>query len=476
MIGLTISALLPLLVGGAWLKCFWKDAHWTAVVGYGYLLGIFFTTLAIRLLAWAGWDLSFPLISLVLFCIGVPVLVRGHLYHDANSIDQRVSQPVHSFSGSDGSWQRILVFLLLAFLMFRFYSLFLEVLWRPLFAWDGWMNWAPKARVWFDLGDLVPFVDPVAWRGDASLNGAYTLGNWVAWDYPITVPLIQLWTALGLGHWRDNYINIPWFFASVAMGLAFYGQSRMLGVKPYVSMLATYILLSMPFLNVHTALAGYADLWMAAFFCLAGMALLSWVRTRSLIQFVLFVLSSIACVQMKSPGVLWVFTLAPVLVLAFIPYQLRGYSILAVLLLLGAVFLMGGISIDIPSVGALKINKDVIEIPSFMKFPLEYHAVWPYIVKNMFQYLSWNLYFYGIIFLFILLYIGRGWSSDMLLPLSVIVSGGGFIFIVFFFTHRYIEAVDSTTINRAMFHMIPMNVFSILYLYVLREEKLGSNY
>ncbi len=474
MIGLGISIFLPLLVGAAWLHHIWKGAHWSAIVGYGYFIGLFLVTVIIRLLAWLGFELSFYSVIFVLLLIIALALAWAIVLRKDQSANFHLADCCKTGGSSEG-WQRLVVLFLLAVLLVRFGTLFLEVIWRPLFPWDGWMNWAPKARVWFELNELVPFVDPVAWRVESSLNTVYTLGNWVAWDYPPTVPIIQLWSALGLGFWRDNYINAPWFFASAAIGFAFYGQARMLQVKPHVSLLFVYLLLSMPFMNVHTALAGYADLWMAAYYCLAGMALLNWASTRSTMQFVLFVVSSIACIQTKSPGIIWVGTMLLVLVLILIPARYRIRSIVAALGLVGAVLLLGGVAVDIPSFGMLRLNMDVVEIPGFMKFSLEYHAVWPYIIKNAFQYLSWNLYFYGIVFLFILLYLSRGWSSDMLLPLSVIVSGGAFIFIVFFFTHRYIEAVDSTTINRAMFHMVPMSVFSILYLYVLREEKIESN-
>ncbi len=35
----------------------------------------------------------------------------------------------------------------------------LDVLWQPLYPWDAWTQWATKARVWYELGRIVPFAN-----------------------------------------------------------------------------------------------------------------------------------------------------------------------------------------------------------------------------------------------------------------------------------------------------------------------------
>src|SRR5271154_5921503 len=46
-----------------------------------------------------------------------------------------------------------------------------EVAWHPLYPWDAWVQWATKARVWYELGRIVPFAHADAWL--AGPPGAY---------------------------------------------------------------------------------------------------------------------------------------------------------------------------------------------------------------------------------------------------------------------------------------------------------------
>ena len=46
-------------------------------------------------------------------------------------------------------WQKGVMTMLLALLAWRYLTIVQEMLLRPLYAWDAWMNWVPKAIVWF---------------------------------------------------------------------------------------------------------------------------------------------------------------------------------------------------------------------------------------------------------------------------------------------------------------------------------------
>ena len=64
-------------------------------------------------------------------------------------------------------WQKAVVTVLLALLAWRYLTILQELLLRPLYAWDAWMNWAPKAIVWFHLEHLIEFVNPEQWLSRA---------------------------------------------------------------------------------------------------------------------------------------------------------------------------------------------------------------------------------------------------------------------------------------------------------------------
>ena len=67
-------------------------------------------------------------------------------------------------------------------------SIAAEIMWRPLYPWDAWGQWATKARVWFELGRIVPFV-----RADVWLSAATAAYFDASPDNPSTVPLLQVW-------------------------------------------------------------------------------------------------------------------------------------------------------------------------------------------------------------------------------------------------------------------------------------------
>ena len=68
------------------------------------------------------------------------------------------------------------------------------------------MQWATKARVWFELRTLAPFAPFDVWL---PANGA--LYTDAAPHYPATVPLWQVWSALLMGRWDDSLTNLAWW-------------------------------------------------------------------------------------------------------------------------------------------------------------------------------------------------------------------------------------------------------------------------
>jgi hypothetical protein len=57
----------------------------------------------------------------------------------------------------------VLWFALLAWLALREAIKLAQVLAQPLYPWDAWMQWATKARVWYELGRIAPFAGSETW-------------------------------------------------------------------------------------------------------------------------------------------------------------------------------------------------------------------------------------------------------------------------------------------------------------------------
>lgn len=455
-----VALFLPWLCGVAWLRVGWRQApegSWAILLGYGYFLGIFGTTIIMRVQDAVGLAQQFWITASVIFSLtvaGIWLSRTTPLRHWGGGIFTNTwrTQPIFA---------KLLFALIIAALAFRFFGLTLEVLWRPLYPWDAWMNWAPKTRVWFELKSLVPFVDRNVWLSQ-SVDSAYTIETW---HYPSTVPLIQLWTILALDHWDDSLINLHWPLCGIALGLAFYGHTRLWGASPLTGIVFTYFLLSMPFVNTHVALAGYAEIWLASAYALAAMSYLQWARTKNTRQGILALLFALMCTQIKVPGLVWLLTFVPALAVLKLPYRAL-FSMLAIaLLIFFSWYVISGGQGYLPGIGPFEITTKRIAIPYLGQFNLAFHAAWRPFITNYFLFANWHLFWFAFAALS-LFSIKIILSQRYLLSMAMLAAGGfAFLFVVFFLTHHYAYALDYTTINRASFHMIPVLLFCCFVLW-----------
>jgi hypothetical protein len=144
---------------------------------------------------------------------------------------------------------------------------------RPLFAWDGWVAWSAKARAWVQSGQAVDFVAASEWLA----AGGQGVRTSLAPHYPELPSWIQVWLASASGGWHDGAVNLAWPLLWLALLAGCFGQWRALAVPAVPAAVALYVLASLPLINVHAALPGYADLWLAT--CLV-FACLAWLRYR----------------------------------------------------------------------------------------------------------------------------------------------------------------------------------------------------
>ena len=158
------------------------EIAWLA--GVGYFTGAFLLTLWMRVLSLVGIKFS-------LLAVGGPLLVAAIVLGlfvarrngGATSRDLRTALRGACTVPDLASPLRFIWWLLLAWLGVRLALLGVEVFTRPLYPWDAWMQWATKARVWYELGTIVPFARINEWLA----------ANGTAWfdaspEYPPTMP------------------------------------------------------------------------------------------------------------------------------------------------------------------------------------------------------------------------------------------------------------------------------------------------
>jgi hypothetical protein len=286
----------------------------------------------------------------------------------------------------------------------------------------------------------VPFVNPDVWL--AAKGALYTD---MAPTYPSTVPLWQVWSSLALDGYDDALMNLPWWIASVAFTIAIFGALRRIEFGPLAALVGTWIVVSLPLADVHVALAGYADLPMAAYFTLAALATLTWIRTRSLGDAMLALLLAGACPYIKTPGIVWASTLLPAVVVALLPRQ--GVRVVA-----------AGFALGIVTLIVLAQSSPVI---FNYRLHLDFAPAWGALVESFFMLANWNLLWYGVIAAAILA--GPRLASPPVVAFTMIMGAGvSFLAVVFTFTDARAWVETQTTINRAVLHLAPLSAVWML--------------
>jgi hypothetical protein len=337
---------------------------------------------------------------------------------------------------------RAVFWLCLALTAVRLAGLALEVAWRPLLPWDAWSQWGTKARVWFEFGRVVPFVSPQDWLDAGEPMAFMDMHS----QYPGTVPLLQVWTNLCLGRWDESLMSAAWPALAAALGLAFFAAARRAGVGAARAMLFTYLLLSLPFLDIHVALAGVADIFVAATYGMAAMSLWQWTRTRERSDLILAALLALALPAIKLEGLFWALTLAPPAVVAV--NRRIGFALVGAL----AAVALGYLAFGPPRLMVfgylLRTEFTDVSLPIF---------------QHLFVMDNWHLLWYLAIAVIVASY-RRLLRPDMA-PMTVTMLGAsGFVAVVFYFSSASGGVDDESLVNRLPLHMAPALLFYLLLL------------
>ena len=450
---LTLAAglILPWLLGLAllfalgWPRAGAEPGGETAIrAGFGYCVGALLLTLWMRVLSLAG--IAFGWLS-----IGVPLaLATGALFAFAIRVGPIARPDPRAILDSLlrpplPRWQQLVWGGLLAWLVLRFLLLAADVAWQPLYPWDAWVQWATKARVWYETGRIAPFV-----RADQWFNSPVGTYFDAAPNYPATVPLWQVWSCIALGRWDDSAMNWPWLLLLIALASAAYGVLRGERVGPLASLVGAYLVASLPLLDTHAALAGYADLPMATIYTLAALAFYRWAMRRDRTDGVLALGLALCCPLIKIPGLVWALTLVPGVVVALMPR--RGINVVGIAY---AVLLFALLALARTNVAILGYRLHADFDPGWRSF-------WDaYLLSS-----SWNLLWYAAP---VLVIVGaRRLIRPPLAPLTVVVGTGiGFLLFVTWFTNASAWMLELTTLNRATLHLAPLLV--VLGMLLWRE-------
>jgi hypothetical protein len=412
------------------------------IVGCGWFVGAFVLTVWMRALSLSGIRFSIASIAIPLMVATIALVVFEIRREPRAKLAATIRGAWGELCGRElKGWKRALWLAIVVWLALRALVLLFDVVTMPLYPWDAWIQLATKARVWFEMGRIVPFERSEAWF-DA--GGAAWLD--AAPHYPATVPLWQVWTNLTLGRWDDSLMNVPWWLLAVALVFVVYATLRRAGCGLLGALVGAWLASSLPLANVHVALAGYADLPMAAYYALAAIALWNWTRDRTLANAILACMLAVACMTVKTPGIVWAMTLVPAVVLTVFPRN--GKRILAAALAIALAMLLVLARTDAVVLG--------------YRLHLEFAPPWLGMFESLFLLGNWHLLWYGALAVTIV-----GWrealSAKLVTLSATIASGLLFLCIVFAFTNARAWVTDQTTVNRATLHLaLLLSIWALL--------------
>jgi hypothetical protein len=424
--------------------------------GYALLLGMIGIPLIMRLLSIAG--IPFSLVSIG--AVAAVIFLAGIVAPANWRTPAMVPPPYPTVTSPLTLAQKLFIGLCLALILSRLIALGLEAGTRPVFAWDAKQHWAKQAKVFYELRAIASYVSLQEWLTLDGQNVYTTIHP----DYAITVPLLQTWVSVALGQWHDSLINLPWVLIWLALGLVFYSQARQAGIGTTTSLAATYMALSLPYLNTQVALAGYADVLLALCFLAALTAFYNWSRGRDRWQALLFVVSASCCLLVKNEGFFWFLAFTPGLVLAF--FGIRRGLLVAGLLLLALVLTIW-----------LMPEDWVVAGHTLQEISLQYRPEsWPGIYLSFLVHDNWH--FLGYLLLVALL--AALWRSKTLtsnlLPAAAVVVATLILFLcLYLLTRNSFGAVHLTSLNRVALQLMPAAAFFVLLVYASLASEIQSD-
>ncbi|MBX3692465.1 hypothetical protein [Dokdonella sp.] len=454
MIAYLFAWILPVFAGAGVYALLNRDLRGPgavcAAIGYGFFIGLFLAAFLAGTLAGAQISATFARVAPWLAAIGIAAWIAAWYLR---------SRHVESTGKRLSTTARVIIAVAVLLVLLRLWILAAEASLRPVFPWDAWSAWSVKPKTWYLLDRFVAWVDPAAWL--AAPAGATRTS--AVWNYPELLAWIEVWFASAAGGWIEPRIGLAWTGALAALGLVSYGQWRGIGIDAVLAAVLAYALVSLPLVDAHAALAGYADLWLAAVFGLAVLAWLRWLRRGGIGQLILALAFALCLPLIKLEGAVWLLILSVVGVFAALPSRWR-WKLAAVAALLVVVGLgLGGFVFPMLGLGWVGIQWGEVVVPALGAIDLRWRPGGLAMLAGLFTLPNWHLLWYLAPAL-----VAWRWRQLIIDPASARVATMllvclAFLCVLFFFTDAAAWAENHTSANRLVLHFVPA-VFSLLAL------------
>lgn len=440
-----LAWLVPILLGSA--LCALASggrprtpAAWGSTLGCGSVLGLLSCAFAVDLLGAVETRRIAPILLPVLLSLAIGAWCWiGSRPNSATETSAPKEPPRH-----------LLIWTLLALLAAHAWLIAGEVLLRPPYPWDAWAIWLLKPKAWMLGGRVDEFVAFAPWLADVSGH----LRTADAWNYPEAIAHLGVWFAAAWGEWNAIAVNVAWLALWLALLLGCYGRLRELGLTRVRALVAVYALGSLPLINVHVALAGYADLWIATVLVFAGLAWARWLETGHRGELMLALAFALCLPAIKLEGSAWLLIFVGVLVYERMPIRLRRIALASAPII--GVLVVSGYLLHWPVIGPLLERMGLVADAA----ALRRHA--PAVVEaaaaGMFAQYNWHFFWLAVALTLALRWRHLTQSPSLRLLGLFLLLGCGFLFTLFVLTPAGRWAESFTVVNRLGMQIVPLTL------------------
>ena len=352
-------------------------------------------------------------------------------------------------------WENGLTALLLMAIVTHMLLGLLNNLMRPIFPWDAFTTWLYRSKAWVLDDKLSPLMPALEWIAN---DGASQFAIY-AQQYPTLLSVLAAWLAALTGGWHPGAASLPWSFAAIALALSIFGLLRRANLSFLVSLSGAYLCASLPLLNMHAALAGYADIWMALYSGMGLALLLNWRLFQERQYLWLGLLLLVLGTQIKLEG--WLCLAIGLTFIAGTALPRIWLALTCAVLLLGlgiALFILGVTTLDLGPLGRWGYDSTHLHVGVFGSFQQRpYNPLGDYL-DALFLQVNFSLLFFIYIGSLLLLLIKRPrhFSSHLLMAALIALSQG-----VIFGLSSFSEYAESgTAITRLIIHFLPVVIYT----------------
>lgn len=339
-------------------------------------------------------------------------------------------------------------------LLFHFVLIVIHNQALPITPWDAWVSWIAKAKTWFYYGINEPLVSRADW-----IVSEQKLTSQV-FHYPDGLPLLYVMNSVFFG-WNENQLAALYPAMFISLLFLFGGYVYKFTENKKITYFSLLLLGTLPFVNMHVLLAGYADIWVAIYLFLVVVLVHEFINNKSNsdrgLGFILFYCLGLVLFKLES----WIWLMIILMTMSFclLGFRNKIYLLASLLLLFILWFAVGGFAFD-TSYGIIELSPNALHLPSLGRYRFEFVNTSAALAESLFLSSNWHLLFYLLIVCLGLIY-NLPNKNKLMVTGTFLSFATLFIIGLFYFTLASVWANDFTSSNRIVLQIILVIVFFI---------------